>query len=302
MRIATWNVNSLKARLEKVSWWLERARPDVLLMQETKLADGEAPVAAFRDAGYELAHHGEGQWNGVAIASRGEISNVVTNFGEPLQPARTPDVRDDEPLAEARMIAATCAGVRVASVYAPNGRAVGSPFYQAKLAWYDRLARWLESAADPAEPLVLGGDFNLAPTDKDVWDPEACHGGTHVSPPERDAFFRLCQWGLVDAYRLHHLEPSRYTWWDYRAGAFHKNFGMRIDHLLVTRPVAERTVWAEIDREARKGKPIPSDHAPLVIDLDGPGHSFDAGWAAAEARIAARGTRLATGSPSDQPS
>jgi exodeoxyribonuclease III len=292
MRIATWNVNSLKARLEKVSWWLERARPDVLLMQETKLTDAAAPVAEFHAAGYELAHHGERQWNGVAIASRVGIADVVTNFGEPLRPARTPDVGDDEPLAEARMIAATCGGVRVVSIYAPNGRSVGSPFYEAKLAWYERLARWLEQAADPADPLVLGGDFNLAPEDQDVWDPRVCHGGTHVSPRERDAFFRLCSWGLLDAYRLHHAETRRYTWWDYRAGAFQKNFGMRIDHLLVTRPVAQRTVWAEIDREARKGKPIPSDHAPLMIDLDQPGHLIDAGWEAAEARIAARTTTL----------
>jgi exodeoxyribonuclease-3 len=288
MRIATWNVNSLKARLEKVSWWLERTRPDVLLMQETKLADSGAPVAELRGAGYELAHHGEGQWNGVAIASRAGIADVVTNFGEPLHPARTPEVGDDEPLAEARMMAATCGGVRVVSVYAPNGRSVGSTFYEAKLGWYERLAHWLEQAADPADPLVLGGDFNLAPEDKDVWDPQACHGGTHVSPREREAFFRLCRWGLVDAYRLHRPETGRYTWWDYRAGAFPKNFGMRIDHLLVTRPVASRIVWAEIDRVARKGKPIPSDHAPLVIDLDEPGRPFDAGWAAAEARIAAR--------------
>jgi exodeoxyribonuclease-3 len=288
MRIATWNVNSLRARLEKVSWWLERARPDVLLMQETKLTDAGAPVAGFRDAGYELVHHGEGQWNGVAIASRCGISDVLSNFGEPLRPARTPEVGDDEPLAEARMMAATCGGVRVVSVYAPNGRSVGSFFYEAKLTWYERLAGWLDSTADPAEPLVLGGDFNVAPEDKDVWDPRACHGGTHVSPREREAFFRLCGWGLVDAYRLHHPGPGRYTWWDYRAGAFHKNFGMRIDHLLVTRAVAGRVVWAEIDREARKGKPIPSDHAPLVIDLDRPGHQLDAGWEAAEARIAAR--------------
>jgi exodeoxyribonuclease-3 len=295
MRIATWNVNSLKARLEKVSWWLDRARPDVLLMQETKLADSAAPVAEFRGVGYELAHHGEGQWNGVAIASRVGIADVVTNFGEPLRPARTPEVGDDEPLAEARMIAATCGGVRVVSLYAPNGRAVDSIFYEAKLLWYERLAQWLERTADPVQPLVLGGDFNLAPEDKDVWDPEACHGGTHVSPRERDAFFRLCRWGLVDAYRLHHPETGRYTWWDYRAGNFHKNFGMRIDHLLVTAPVAGRTVWAEIDREARKGKPIPSDHAPLVIDLDEPGHPFDAGWEGAEARISARtGSRRLT--------
>jgi exodeoxyribonuclease-3 len=290
VRIATWNVNSLKARLEKVLWWLERARPDVLLMQETKLPDSGAPVAEFRGAGYELAHHGEGRWNGVGVASRCGISSVVTNFGQPLRTAKSPDAGDDEPLAEARMIAATCGGVRVVSIYAPNGRIVGSPFYQAKLDWFDRHAHWLAEAADPAEPLVLGGDFNVAPDDADVWDPRACHGGTHVSPPERDAFARLCRWGLVDAYRLHHPEPGRYTWWDYRAGNFHKNFGMRIDHLLATRPVAERTVWAEIDREARKGKPLPSDHAPLVIDLDRPGQPFDAGWTSAEGRIAARRT------------
>jgi exodeoxyribonuclease-3 len=288
MRIATWNVNSLNARLEKVTWWLERARPDVLLMQETKLADADAPVAVFRDAGYALAHHGEGRWNGVAIASRCGLESVATNFGEPLRRPQTPDVGDDEPLAEARMLSAVCGGVRIVSLYAPNGRVVGSRFYEAKLAWFERLARWLQEAADPKEPLVLGGDFNVAPEDADVWDARACHGGTHVSPAEREAFARLRQWGLFDAYRLHHQEPGRYTWWDYRAGNFHKNFGMRIDHLLVTAPLRERTLWAEIDREARKGKPIPSDHAPLVIDLDAPGHAFDAGWVSAEGRIAAR--------------
>jgi exodeoxyribonuclease-3 len=290
MRIATWNVNSLKARLDKVTWWLARAKPDVLLMQETKLTDADAPVEIFRDAGYELAHHGQGQWNGTAIVSRVGLAQVVTNFGEPLQRQATPEISDDEPLAEARMIAAVCGGIRVVSLYAPNGRAVDSPFFRAKLAWYERLARWLETR-DPGEPMVLGGDFNVAPTDADVWDAEACHGGTHVSPPERAAFARLCDWGLIDAYRLRNPEPGRYTWWDYRAGNFYKNFGMRIDHLLVTRPLAERTVAAEIDREARKGKPIPSDHAPLVVDLDEPEHPFDADWAAAEKQIAAHRPR-----------
>ncbi len=278
MRIATWNVNSLKARLEKVTWWLDRAKPDVLLMQETKLTDADAPADVFKNVGYELVHHGEGRWNGVAIASRVGVGDVVANFGEPLRPPKTEDVGDDEPLAEARMVSAVCGGVRVMSLYAPNGRVVGSPFYLAKLAWFERLARWLADAADAKQPLVLGGDFNVAPTDDDVWDPAACHGGTHVSDAERAAFSRLCEWGLLDAYHRHHPQPGRYTWWDYRAGNFHKNFGMRIDHLLVTAPVAERVVWAEIDREARKGKPVPSDHAPLVIDLDHPGTQFDAGW------------------------
>ncbi len=288
MRIVTWNVNSLNARLQKVQWWLDRARPDILLMQETKLADAEAPTGVFRKAGYALAHHGEGRWNGVAIASRRGIDDVVANFGEPLYRPSTPGAANDEPLAEARMISAVCDGIRVVSLYAPNGRVVGSPFYLAKLRWFDRLFRWLQESCDPRDPLVLGGDFNVAPDDLDVWDPSACHGGTHVSTEERERFARLCRWGLTDAYRLHRPEADRYTWWDYRAGHFHKNFGMRIDHLLVTMPIRERTVWAEIDREARKGKPVPSDHAPLVIDIDEPGHPFDAGWASADARIAAR--------------
>jgi exodeoxyribonuclease III len=287
LRIATWNVNSLKARLEKVTWWLERARPDVLLLQETKLADAEAPVAAFRAAGYALAHHGEGRWNGVAIASRCGLESVVTNFGEPLG-SRGGEEGDSDPLAEARMISARCGGIRVVCLYAPNGRVVGSSFYAAKLGWFDRLSRWLEASVRPADALVLGGDLNVAPADLDVWDPRACHGGTHVSPPERAAFARLCAFGLVDAYRLHHPEAGRYTWWDYRAGHFHKNFGMRIDHLLVSASLAPRTLSAEIDREARKGKPIPSDHAPLVVDVDAAGCPFDAGWTQAEGRIALR--------------
>jgi exodeoxyribonuclease-3 len=287
MRIATWNVNSLKARLPKVLGWLERARPDVLLLQETKLSDADAPVAAFREAGYQLAHHGQGSRNGVAIASRCGIAGVVTAFGDPDATGAS-GADDTEPLSEARMIAAICGEVHVVSLYAPNGRFVGSPWYHAKLAWYERLAEWLGEAAVPSEPLVLGGDFNVAPDDSDVWDPRACHGGTHVSAPEREAWARLCDWGLVDTYRLHHPESGRFSWWDYRAGAFHRNVGMRIDHLLATKPVAARTVWAEIDREARKGKPIPSDHAPVLIDLDQHGRPFDAGWAAADKRIAAR--------------
>ncbi|HVH44224.1 MAG TPA: exodeoxyribonuclease III [Labilithrix sp.] len=293
MRIATWNVNSLKARLEKVSWWIERTLPDVLLLQETKLTDkdAEAQRTVLGRAGYELAHHGEGGRNGVAIASRVGIADVILNFGEPERVSGRPS-GDKEPLAEARMISAVCGGIRHVCVYAPNGRVVGSPFYDAKLTWFDHLLRWLEDTRRPDEPLVIGGDLNVAPDDRDVWDATACHGGTHVSPPERERFERLCRWGLVDAYRKHNEQPARYTWWDYRAGDFFKNFGMRIDHVLVTKSVAARTVAAEIDREARKGKPTPSDHAPVVVDLDEPGRPFDAGWAGAEERIAARLAKL----------
>lgn len=294
MRIATWNVNSLKARLEKLGLWLERAAPDVLLLQETKLQDREAPVDQLRAWGYELVHHGEGRWNGVAIACRATPTGIVTNFGAgPVRDSGpgSPLVLEEEdanPFDEARMVSAVVDGIRFASVYAPNGRIVGSPFYLGKLRWYGRLRRWLDEQSAPTEPFVLGGDMNVAPAPADVWDEEAAHGGTHVSPAERAAFADLLDWGLVDAYRSRRSEPGRFTWWDYRSGNFHKNMGMRIDHLLVTPTVADRVTWAEIDREARKGVPIPSDHAPLVIDLDQPGRPFDAGWEAAEARIAER--------------
>ena len=256
MRIATWNVNSLKARLPKVTEWLERSRVDVLLMQETKLADDAAPEMAFRMSGYELAHHGEGRWNGVAIASRVGLTDVRPGFTGEADPDG------------ARFVSALCGGVRVASLYAPNGREVGSGFWLAKLLWFARLRAWLD-ARDPAEPLVLGGDFNVAPTDLDVWDPAAFQGATHVTADERAAFAALLDWGLVDVYRKHHPESGRFSWYDYRAGAFHKGQGMRIDHLLATRLLAARVTAAEIDREARKN-PIPSDHAPVLMDIAAP--------------------------------
>jgi exodeoxyribonuclease III len=281
MRIATWNVNSLRARLEKVLWWLDRASPDVLLLQETKLADAEAPVDAFREAGYELAHHGQGQWNGVAIASRLGIQQVTKNFG--LAAAEAPRGEEEavNSLVEARMIGAVCGGVFVVSLYAPNGRSVGSPHFTAKLEWFRHLSGWLTESIGAVKHLVLGGDLNVAPSDIDVWNPAAFQGATHVSPPERAAFAELQLRGLTDIYRLQHPQGGRYTWWDYRGGSFHRNAGMRIDHLLISIPLVQRAVWTEIDREARKGKPVPSDHAPLVLDLDERGRPFDAGWPAA---------------------
>jgi len=301
VRIATWNVNSLKARLEKVEWWLERAAPDVLLLQETKLSDETAPVLPFSMAGYELLHHGEGRWNGVAIASRVGLAEVVSNFGDgPVRSSAAgvsvPGAEEDfDPFHEARMVSAVCGGVRVVSVYAPNGREVGSPFYAGKLAWFARLRRWLDETQDPRAPLVIGGDFNVAPADLDVWDPAAAHGGTHVSEPERAAFRTLLDWGLQDAWRARNPTLRRFTWWDYRAGNFQRDEGMRIDHLLATAPAAARVVAVEVDREARKGKPVPSDHAPLVLDLDEPGRAFDPGWSDAAARIADRIAARRTG-------
>ena len=294
MRIATWNVNSLKARLEKVEWWLERARPDVILLQETKLTDADAPLMAFRMHGYHLAHHGEGRWNGVAMASREPIEDLVTNFGDgPVRnsaPGAAVSVAEEDfdPFDEARMLSGVTGGIRVVSIYAPNGRVVDSPFYTGKLAWYERLRRWLDETRGAGEAIVMGGDFNVAPDDADVWDPALAHGATHVSPRERDAFRRLLEWGLVDGYRSLRPEPGRYTWWDYRAGNFHKNYGMRIDHLLLSPAVAARAVSADIDREARKGIPIPSDHAPLFVDLDEPGVPIETGWKGAVERIAVR--------------
>ena len=295
MRIATWNVNSLNARMEAVEKWLARAEPDVLLMQETKLADADAPVMPFRMLGYVLVHHGEGRWNGVGILTRVGAEDVIMNFGDgPVRDstagssAGAEEEEDFNPFDEARMVSAVCGGVRVVSLYAPNGRVVDSPFYVGKLRWFERVARWLAETRATDEPLLLGGDYNVTPAPEDVWSEAKAHGGTHVSPPERAELATLREWGLVDTYRSVRPETGRFSWWDYRAGMFHRNEGMRIDLLYATEPVAKRVVWAEIDREARKGPPTPSDHAPVLVDLDEPGKPFDAGWEGALQRIAAR--------------
>jgi exodeoxyribonuclease-3 len=262
MRIATWNVNSLRARLERVEAWLTAAAPDICCLQETKCEDEAFPEAAFAALGYQSAHHGNGPWNGVAILSKVGLEDPRAGFSDALA-----DQAD-----EARLLVANCGGIKVASMYVPNGRSVGSEFYLAKLAWLDRLASELEAEFDPKSPVALCGDFNIAPEDRDVWDVTQFVGATHVSEPERQALRRLLDWGLVDAMRR--LEPDRdgpFSWWDYRAGAFHKGWGMRIDLVLVTEPLVLRLTAAHVDREARKkgikAATQPSDHAPVVIDL-----------------------------------
>ena len=261
MRLATWNVNSLRARLDRVLAWLEHAQPDIACLQETKLADDAVPLLDFAALGYEVAHHGRGQWNGVAVLSRVGLNDIVAALPE------TEDWTDEG----GRFLAATCGDIRVASVYVPNGRVVGSEFYDAKLAWLDHLEAWVRAENDPGVPLVICGDYNVAPTDNDVWDPAAVHGATHVSEPERERIRRLEAWGLEDVLSRFHPEAGYFTWWDYRAGHFHKNFGMRIDHVLATAPLAARAVAAERDRDARKPSTypgIPSDHAPVIVDFE----------------------------------
>ena len=259
MRIATWNVNSLGARMARVEEWLGYAHPDVLCLQETKMADAAFPAMAFAALGYEAAHCGQGRWNGVAILSRVGLEDVVAGFSDQAEDEQT----------EARLLWATCGGVRVASVYVPNGRMVGSEHYEAKLAWLERLRLHLEQSCDPGGLLAVCGDFNVAPDDRDVWDATKLHGATHVSPPEREAVRALERWGLVDVFRTIYAEDRLYSWWDYRAGDFHQHRGLRIDLVLASAKLAERATYALIDRFARKGK-SPSDHAPLLVDFEDP--------------------------------
>ena len=261
MRLATWNVNSLKARMPKVEQWLHDAQPDILCMQETKVADAAFPTMAFRALGYESAHHGNGRWNGVAILSRVGLEDPRPGFvGE--EPAG---------IEECRLLTADCGGVRVTSVYVPNGREVGSEFYAAKLEWLERLRRDLAESSSPDQAMAVCGDFNVAPEDRDVWDMRKVHGATHVSPEERAALGRIEELGLFDAFREVYPDTGKlFSWWDYRAGDFHQGRGMRIDLVLVSEPLRKRIAYALIDREARKGmgsdKP-PSDHAPVFVDF-----------------------------------
>jgi exodeoxyribonuclease-3 len=257
MRVATWNVNSVKQRLPRLLPWLDQRRPDVLCLQETKLGDDaftELIGEHVASRGYAIAHHGEARWNGVAILSRVGLDDVV--IGLPGAPGF--------PHPEARAVAATCGGIRVHSVYVPNGRVPESEHYRYKLAW---LAALRETLTPGTQPTMVCGDMNIAPADADVFDPDAYLGQTHVTPPERAALAELLALGLQDVVRVRWPTQRVFTYWDYRAGMFHQDLGMRIDLVLASDQVTERVRAAWVDRHARKGTG-PSDHAPVIIDLD----------------------------------
>ncbi len=265
VRIATWNVNSLPARLPRLLSWLEATEPDVVVLQETKIAQEAFPTSEIADAGYESVHRGQGRWNGVALLSRVGISDLETDIpGVPGFPDPT-----DAP--EARYIAATCGGVRVAGVYVPNGRTPDDPHYSYKLSWLAALAGHLGPVAAAAAPFAVLGDFNIAPADDDVWDIAAFAQSTHVSAPERAALADLLALSLTDVMPTISKGPHPYTFWDYRAGSFHKAMGMRIDLVLANAAFAAAVTSAVVDRDARKpgikGTPAPSDHAPVIVDL-----------------------------------
>lgn len=251
MRIATWNVNSIRAREARVRAWLDRNRPDVLCMQEIKVEEAGFPRAMFEALGYQVELLGQKSYNGVAIAARGPLTDVVRGFG---------DGGDDD---QARFLAATVAGVRVAALYVPNGQEVGSDKYDYKLAWMGRLRRWLDTHADPAAPLALCADWNIAPGDLDVHDPARWHEVNLCSEAERVALRQVMAWGLSDTFRALHPETRAYSWWDYRGVSFFKDYGLRIDYVLASAPLAARLTACTIDRDARKGQDA-SDHAPVV--------------------------------------
>ncbi len=255
MKIATWNVNSIRARTERLLSWLASRQPDVLCLQETKVTDDLFPFDLLREAGYEAVAHGQKTYNGVAILSRLPPAEVQCGF-----PA-------ESGFPEARLITALVEGIRLVNVYVPNGHSVGSEKYTYKLAWMQRLRRFLDERFDPSEPVLLCGDLNVAPEERDVARPDAWRGTVLFHPEVRAALEEVRAFGFVDALRLHHQEEGIYSWWDYRALSFPKNDGLRIDHVFVTPPLAARCTGVYVDREERKG-PKASDHAPVVALFD----------------------------------
>jgi exodeoxyribonuclease-3 len=254
MRIATWNVNSIRMRIDHVVNWLGRLQPDVLCMQETKVVDDDFPTDELQRMGYAVAMAGQKTYNGVAIASRLPLKDVSVGLA------------GAKPTDEKRLIAATVGGVRVLSVYIPNGKSVQNPSFADKLRFLERLRQTLEAQAPGHEGVALCGDFNVAPDARDVFDPAAMQGQLHFHPEEHRALAELTGFGLVDAYRLHHEEGGRFSWWDYRGGGLQKNEGLRIDLVLLSQDLGARCTGAEIDREERL-KDKPSDHAPVFVDI-----------------------------------
>lgn len=255
MKIATWNVNSIRARLPRVLAWLEKAQPDVACIQETKVEDASFPCAALEAAGYRATFCGQRTYNGVAFLSRAEPTDVSRGLHDDV---------DDSPK---RLIAATFGDVRIVNVYVPNGESVESPKFAFKLDWMKRLRDYLEARFDPKTPFLLCGDFNVAPEDRDVHDPDKWRGKVLFHPDEQAALARIRDLGLRDALRMHTQEGGLYSWWDYRAGSFHRGMGLRIDLMLVSEPLAARCREVAIDRDERKGAQ-PSDHAPVVARFE----------------------------------
>jgi exodeoxyribonuclease-3 len=253
MKIVSWNINSLRKRQDRLFPWLESTKPDVVCLQETKCTDEQFPLLALQAAGYHAVYHGEKSYNGVAILSKMEPAEVQVSLGDEVDDSQT------------RVIAASLGGIRVFSIYAPNGQAIGSPAYEYKLKWYERLRSSL--AREKNENLVVCGDLNVAPEDVDVHDPDLWRGAIMCSEAERAALRRIYEVGLKDTLRLHHREGGLFSWWDYRMLAFPKNRGLRIDGVLASPALAKRCTASGIDREMRKGKE-PSDHAPIWAEFD----------------------------------
>ncbi len=253
MKIATWNINSVRARVERLIAWIELHQPDIVCLQEIKCVDSQFPVEALRALGFESAVFGQKAYNGVAIISKTPLSDVRRNMD------------DGDP--QARVLSAVVNGIRVVTVYAPNGQGLNSEAYVYKLQWYEKLSRWLAATQPSETEMLICGDFNIAPTDVDIYDASLWGGQTLASPPERERFFALMEsHQLADAFRLRKPQERLFSWWDYRMGSFHRNEGLRIDTLLITKGLEARLTGCEIDREARKGK-LPSDHAPVWLTL-----------------------------------
>ena len=253
MKIATWNINSIAARLPVVLRWLESAQPDVLCMQETKVQDDKFPVAELAALGYQSEAFGQAAYNGVAIISKSNLVDV--RRGLP----------DDEEGAQARLLAATASGIKIVNVYVPNGQAVGSDKYDFKLNWLRRLRRFFDEFYSNGEAILLCGDFNVAREDRDVHNADLWRGRILFSEPEKEALENVRQWGFVDAFRMHNQGDKEFSWWDYRAGSFRRNLGLRIDHIWLTETLAPRCTSVVIDKEPRRWEK-PSDHTPMIAE------------------------------------